>query len=204
MRFVFASNRSLKNLVQDGTLREDFAYRLERLQVNLLALAHRKLDIAAGTAYALAKVLKERDLCPNNTPAIDGLELEAISSLLSFAWPGNLRQLENCIARLVDHELAASKTLISKEACEKIRQGMLGNNFFEDKDELFSNSAKEIAELAKSGIFSSLQECLSAFSREIRSSAIEATGGDISLASSLINEPETELEIFIQGENAKS
>ena len=60
VRFVFASNRSLQTLVDEGRLRDDFAYRLERLQLNLPPLHERRLDIAAGTCFALAKVLRER------------------------------------------------------------------------------------------------------------------------------------------------
>ncbi len=105
VRFVFATNRPLVELVANGKIRDDFAYRLERLQLLLPPLKERRLDIGGALAFSLAKVLRERDAkgsAFNSNEELGGITADAYAELFRAAWPGNLRQLENSVAQLVE------------------------------------------------------------------------------------------------------
>lgn len=96
VRFIFASNRTLADMMKNDILRHDFAYRLERVQLELTPLNLRRLDISTALAFSLAKVRRQR---PQALP-VYGLTRDAYRLLFAANWPGNLRQLENSVAQL--------------------------------------------------------------------------------------------------------
>ena len=134
VRFIFATNRPLQKLVEEGTLRDDFAYRLERLQLGLGSLKERRLDIASGIAFALGKISRERGEAmlsqqeegPVDPHVVEGLSPGAYRSLFSAGWPGNLRQLENTIAKLTEIAHIENKRLIESDFTEHTLHTMLG------------------------------------------------------------------------------
>ncbi|KPJ51240.1 hypothetical protein AMJ40_00605 [candidate division TA06 bacterium DG_26] len=92
-RVISATNRNLEAAVRDGTFREDLYYRINVVEVYLPPLRCRKEDIALLADYFLKKFRKQ---CRR-----DGVSItpEAMEALMSFSWPGNVRQLENFIQR---------------------------------------------------------------------------------------------------------
>jgi nitrogen regulation protein NR(I) len=95
VRLVAATNRELKKLIAGGTFREDLFYRLNVVPIRLPALRERTSDIPLLVEHFLVKFnerLKKK---------VEGTEPEASETLISYPWPGNIRELENVIERAV-------------------------------------------------------------------------------------------------------
>lgn len=94
VRFLAATNRDLKELVQQGKFREDLYYRLNVIPITIPPLRERKEDILALSNHFLnkfnAKYSREKTLSS-----------EAQELIMEYKWPGNVRQLENTIEHLV-------------------------------------------------------------------------------------------------------
>ena len=94
VKLVAATNRDLKELVSQGKFREDLYYRLNVLTLKIPPLRERPEDITALTGYFLKKFSSKYGKKVEMTP-------EALEILLSYPFPGNVRELENLIHRLV-------------------------------------------------------------------------------------------------------
>jgi DNA-binding NtrC family response regulator len=93
VRLIFATNRDLDKMVQEGTFREDLYYRLYVYPIQLPTLRERAEDIPILTYHLLAKV-QER-----SGKKIRTVSDSAMGLLQQYAWPGNVRQLESVIER---------------------------------------------------------------------------------------------------------
>ncbi|HAF16006.1 MAG TPA: hypothetical protein DHU55_17170 [Blastocatellia bacterium] len=92
VRIVAATNRNLDSVVADGSFRSDLLYRINGFQIDLAPLRERPEDIEPLTRYIL------NDLGGTTPPQ---LESSALDALRSYSWPGNVRQLKNCLERAV-------------------------------------------------------------------------------------------------------
>ncbi|MCK9274591.1 MAG: sigma-54 dependent transcriptional regulator [Syntrophales bacterium] len=95
VRLIAATNRDLRKDVKTGQFREDLYYRLNVLPVELPPLRERKEDIALLLQYFLDKF--NRKLNRN----IESVELDLVECCRNYSWPGNIRQMENLMERLV-------------------------------------------------------------------------------------------------------
>lgn len=203
VRFVFATNRSLQDLVADGSLRDDFAYRLERLQISLMPLHNRRLDIAAGVAFALARVLRERESVKARFKArpgsgwegVEGLTNDAYRALFSSSWPGNLRQLENTVAKLIELADMRSLRLIDSECTGGTINSLLGATSVSAAD-VFERASIDVALTATTSGFDSLSDCLFSLADSARAQALELSGGDAERAAALINDSPQAMLLF--------
>jgi DNA-binding NtrC family response regulator len=93
-------------MIEDGTFREDLYYRLAVVPLQIPALRERREDIP-GLIDALFKRAKDRHHLPNTR-----LSPGVLQRLMSYQWPGNVRQLENVLERLL---VLSSRDLISEE-----------------------------------------------------------------------------------------
>ena len=98
VRIVAATNADLLKMVKDGTFREDLYYRLNVIAVHLTPLRERPDDIPLLVQRFIEK-LARRDQAAGGAPAPITVSQEAMRRLMAFAWPGNVRQLENAIER---------------------------------------------------------------------------------------------------------
>ncbi len=105
VRVISATNRDLGKMVAEGGFREDLYYRINVMQVRLPPLRERREDVADLVAHFLDELSAE--------PGAErkGITDEALSILMGYAWPGNVRQLRNEIMRAV----ALSEHLILPE-----------------------------------------------------------------------------------------
>jgi DNA-binding NtrC family response regulator len=94
VRIIAATNSDLRRMVADGTFREDLYYRLNVIPVQLPPLRERREDIPLLAQHFLKKFCRETH--PSMT-----ISQEAMRRLMSFQWPGNVRQLENAIERAI-------------------------------------------------------------------------------------------------------
>jgi DNA-binding NtrC family response regulator len=92
VRVIAATNVDLKARAASGQFREDLFYRLHVFHIALPPLRERREDIPLLAAFLL-----ERHA--GRAPRIEGFTAEALSALVRFDWPGNVRQLENVIER---------------------------------------------------------------------------------------------------------
>jgi DNA-binding NtrC family response regulator len=92
VRIVAATNRNLDSVVADGSFRSDLLYRINGFQIDLTPLRERPEDIEPLARYLLNYVGGAVK------PELDPLALDA---LRSYSWPGNVRQLKNCLERAV-------------------------------------------------------------------------------------------------------
>ena len=92
VRVIAATNRDLEAAYRGGTFRKDLYFRLNVVTVHLPALRDRRSDIPMLVHHFLDRYAPNDNL--QVTPA-------AMKSLLQYDWPGNIRELENCIARAV-------------------------------------------------------------------------------------------------------
>jgi DNA-binding NtrC family response regulator len=94
-RFISATNRDLKEMVETGRFREDLYYRLSVFPIYLPPLRERKDDIPLLADHYLVHY------CDRTGKCIEGFTEEAREALISYEWPGNVRELRNFIEHLV-------------------------------------------------------------------------------------------------------
>lgn len=93
VRLIFATNRDLKEQVHRGLFREDFYYRIYVYPILLPPLRDRRMDILPIAYHFL------RQFSEVLGKSIKGFEDQAVNRLVSYDWPGNVRQLRNVVER---------------------------------------------------------------------------------------------------------
>jgi DNA-binding NtrC family response regulator len=95
VRVVAATNRELKQRVDEGRFREDLYYRLKVVQLDVPPLRIRRSDIPLLAQSFVRKYARENDR------DVRGFTQGALQHLMIYPWPGNVRELENAIERAV-------------------------------------------------------------------------------------------------------
>lgn len=96
VRIIAATNRNLKEMVEQGTFREDLYYRLNVINIRVPPMRERKDDIPYLVDFFLHKVQEQQGLGVKRV-----MTKRALEKLYDYAWPGNVRELQNEIERLV-------------------------------------------------------------------------------------------------------
>ena len=95
VRVIAATNRDLEAEIAAGRFREDLYYRLNVVHIHVPPLRDRRDDIPLLITAFLQEFAKE------NGKTIEGIDSRARSALYKFDWPGNIRQLRNCLESAV-------------------------------------------------------------------------------------------------------
>ncbi len=95
VRVVAATNQDLYQMVQEGKFREDLYYRINVVNIPIPPIRERKEDIEPLVRYFMRKYSIEF-----NKPDMD-IDRAALDLLRSYDWPGNVREIRNCIERAV-------------------------------------------------------------------------------------------------------
>ena len=136
-RIITATNKNLKNMVEDGRFRGDLFYRISGFTIELPPLRERKEDIPHLAHYFMTKENKVQFSKPISQSAID--------KLMNYDWPGNVRELKNVIER----------GIVLSEGKDEIPEGAIqleisnAKNYYGGKEfEIFEKnlSLKEIEE----------------------------------------------------------
>jgi transcriptional regulator with PAS, ATPase and Fis domain len=95
VRIISATNKRLEDLVARGEFREDLYYRLNVIPLELPPLRHRQSDVPLLANYFIAK------FSAATQRPIKSFTLPALRLLQGYSWPGNIRQLENVVERMM-------------------------------------------------------------------------------------------------------
>ncbi|GAB6275944.1 MAG: sigma 54-interacting transcriptional regulator [Rectinema sp.] len=125
VRIVAATNRDIEKLVQNQEFRSDLYYRLNVLPIQVPPLRERLDDIPTLAEYFLTKYARETNR------GILHFSDSAMECMLSYSWPGNIRELENAVERAV---LIAGGTLITTDDLMIGTKSDAGNERFDGKE----------------------------------------------------------------------
>jgi len=170
-RVIAASNMELKKMVKEGSFREDLYYRLNVIPITLPPLRERREDIPLIARHFVQKSCKS-----NNLP-LKTLTQEAVRVIMSYTWPGNIRQLENA----VEHSVAMS----GQE--REIPAAALPADVTESSGSLLVPTVA----IPDEGI--NFQSVVSQLERELITRCLEKTGGNKRQAARLLNLSRTTL-----------
>jgi transcriptional regulator with PAS, ATPase and Fis domain len=112
VRVIAATNRDLKSMIAEGRFRQDLYYRISTFEIQVAPLRERRADIPSLANHFLDKL--SRLGCPRLPMTI---EEDALRSLASYDWHGNVRELENIINRLI---VVASTSTITRADVENV------------------------------------------------------------------------------------
>ncbi|GHV45156.1 Fis family transcriptional regulator [Spirochaetia bacterium] len=118
VRILAATNKDIETLVEKGEFRNDLYYRLNVLPIYIPPLRQRQEDIPELARFFLKKFMVE------TKKQFEGFSNEAMETMLSYSWPGNIRELENCVER----------------AC------VIGKNEWIQREDLFLKNSSESSE----------------------------------------------------------
>ncbi|MBN21650.1 MAG: nitrogen fixation protein NifA [Bdellovibrionaceae bacterium] len=107
VRVIAATNKPLQKMIEEGSFREDLYYRVNVINIHVPALRERKEDLPLLIEHFIIKGCKEKNL------SVKTLSKRAMEKIYDYPWPGNIRQLENEMERLI--VLSGDETKISAE-----------------------------------------------------------------------------------------
>ena len=172
VRVICATKKDLKKLVQEGSFRQDLYYRLHVVTVQLPPLRERKEDIPLLVTYFIKKYATHQRV------SVNSISQETLNLLLSYNWPGNIRELENVIEHAV--AFCTSDTIIPRN---------LPGNLLERE------TPSGIFPIELSAIDSiDLQETLSEAERKLLLWAYQKTNGNQVRMSEILRIPRTTLQ----------
>ncbi len=148
VRFIAATNRNLKKMIEDATFREDLYYRLAVVPIELPPLRERKEDIPALFEHFFRRCSEERDR--------PGMRYDSsiLPRLMHYNWPGNIRELQNVIERMI--VLARGETVGADDLPEPIHsvRPFVGNIWLELPD-----TGINLEEVERALIHRALEKC---------------------------------------------
>src|SRR5687767_13074151 len=185
VRVIAATNSDLQKMVAEGTFREDLFYRLNIIPIHLPPLRERKEDIPLLVQHFLKKfsVVESGVLGTRSTHAREpeprslSMSQQAMRCLMSYPWPGNVRQLENAIERAV--ALSGGRPQIET------------SDLTPDIQQASAAAATPDVNLPEGGI--DFDRYINRIEHDLIRRALEKTGGNKGQASKLLNLKRTTL-----------
>jgi transcriptional regulator with PAS, ATPase and Fis domain len=187
VRVVGATNSDLLKMVATGTFREDLFYRLNIIPISLPPLRDRREDIPilvqhflkkfAAAESSLRALEPSSSRAPESSGRVFTISQQAMRCLMSYSWPGNVRQLENAIERAV--ALSGGRT--------QIETSDLTPEIVQASEPAHAPDLR----LPEDGI--DFQSYVSRIEHELIRRALEKTGGNKGQASKLLNLKRTTL-----------
>lgn len=172
VRVICATKKDLKKLVQEGRFREDLYYRIHVVTVHLPPLRERKEDIPLLVNYFMKKYAAQQRV------AIDSISPEALHLLLTYNWPGNIRELENAIEHAVT--FCTSDIIVPKNLPKNLTEGEAPSGIFPIELSMIDSL--------------DLQETLSEAERKLLLWAYQKTNGNQVRMSEILRIPRTTLQ----------
>ncbi len=136
IRIISATNKNLEKEMQRGRFREDLYYRINVFPIWIPALRERRQDILSLVDFLLPKI------CQDLATKIKGISTEAMNLLLSYDWPGNIRELENILERAVN--LAEGNNILSKHITIEDKKAQEKANEIKDLKSYLEDQEKKV------------------------------------------------------------
>jgi two-component system response regulator GlrR len=151
-RIIAASNKNLEQEIEKGNFREDLFYRIHVIPIKLPTLSERKEDIPILSRYFLQKISREMG------KEIEEFSTDAMQKLISYPWPGNIRELANTIEcavamtkrNIITEDLILQTQNISPEGLKSFKYAKenFEKNYLIQLFELTRGNVSKAAELA--------------------------------------------------------
>ncbi|PLY00608.1 MAG: Fis family transcriptional regulator [Desulfuromonas sp.] len=167
VRVIAATNRDMKDAIDDKTFREDLYYRLNVFPIHIPPLRDRREDIPPLLDYFLKKFNREFN------KKINEVSRDALDLLLRYSWPGNVRELRNMVERIC---------IMQSE--DVIRPEFLPNEIWGDEP---SKESPFSFDIPPEGIL--LEEMIGEVEKELIAKAIAITGGNVAKTARILNVP---------------
>jgi len=168
VRIIAATNRDIKNAIEEKTFREDLYYRLNVFPIQIPPLRERREDVPPLLDHFLKRF--NREFHKN----VLEVSREALDLLVRYSWPGNVRELRNMVERIC---IMHSESVIKPE--------FLPSEIFGD------GPSRDVApfsyEIPPEGIL--LEEIVGDIEKELIGRAILITGGNVAKTARLLNVP---------------
>ena len=171
VRIVAATSSNLEQMVKDGTFREDLYYRLNVIPIDLPPLRERREDIPLLVQRFI------EHFCETHKLDLKTISPHVLKVLMAYEWPGNVRQLENIVERMV--ALTANRPAILPADLPGEIQNRDSLNFV------------PLIEIPEGGI--SFQDVVTDMERELIVQSLRKTNGNKKLAAKLLNLKRTTL-----------
>jgi len=167
VRIIAATNRNIKDAIDEKTFREDLYYRLNVFPIHIPSLRDRREDIPPLLDHFIKRFNREfnKNICE--------VSREALDLLMRYFWPGNIRELKNMVERIC---------IMQNEAV--IRPEFLPAEIWGDGP---SKEAPLSFEIPSEGIL--LEEIIGEVERDLIAQAIKITGGNVAKTSRILNVP---------------
>lgn len=133
IRIIAATNRQLREYVDQQKFREDLFFRLNVVDILLPTLAERTGDITLLANRFLTEFRRKND------KQIEGFTTDALNILSAYTWPGNVRELRNTVEKMV--VLARSNRLTTRDVPANIRETVKGRNTSDNASSQLANGS---------------------------------------------------------------
>lgn len=171
VRIIATSNRNLEDSVKKGEFREDLYFRLNVVNLRLPALRERPNDIAALAQFFADKYAEANGVAKKN------LAEDSIRKLKSYAWRGNIRELENTMHRAIlmsmedkiesaaiilpeEHTWGATPTAVAQRAPDPAGVSSAGTAALKNPGAVENMIGRTIADVERDMIINTLDHCL--------------------------------------------
>lgn len=173
VRLIAATNRDLQIEIEAGRFRKDLYYRLAVVPIVLPSLRERQSDIPKLTLHFIEKYNRRLN------KKIEGISSEAMQYLQAYPWPGNIRELENLMERIL--LFADGPTIMEKDLPEQIRQGAAQAA---PASGVASSSAD--GSPTETGLKDIVRMKAAELEKDLIAKALEETGGNVTRAARLL------------------
>ena len=167
VRVIAATNRNVKDAIDEKMFREDLYYRLNVFPIQIPSLRDRREDIPPLLDHFLKRFNREFN------KNISEVSREALDLLIRYSWPGNVRELKNMVERIC---------IMHNE--EVIRPEFLPSEIWGEGP---SKEAPFSFEIPPEGIL--LEDIIGEVEKELITKAIQITGGNVAKTSRILNVP---------------
>jgi DNA-binding NtrC family response regulator len=171
VRIIAATSANLDRMVADGTFREDLYYRLNVIPINLPPLRERREDIPLLVQSFVSQ------FCERHKLELKSVSPQVMKALMAYDWPGNVRQLENVVERMV--ALSGSRT------------GITATDLPDQIQNKAQLTAAPLIEIPEEGI--NFQNVVTDMERELIVQSLRRTNGNKKLAAKLLSLKRTTL-----------
>ncbi|MCP4676744.1 MAG: sigma-54-dependent Fis family transcriptional regulator [Deltaproteobacteria bacterium] len=168
VRLIAATNQDLRKRIADGQFRDDLFYRLNVVQIDLPPLRKRPADIPLLVDHFITKFNSRLN------KSVAGVDEEAMGALLTYGWPGNIRELENVVERCM--LFCDGDTLVAKDLPPEVT----------GDERVIGTGEITVPEDLGGGLKDKVKAATASLERQLINRALEQTGRNVTRAARLL------------------